>query len=894
MHGLRYLMLVPLLWAVASGCSATAAAVAGAGPVTVSGDDGLQVQMTASGMAFLAGGEIVARMSLQNGRSARPQPADTSSGGSGEGNITDLLRPGVYPGIDQRLYLQHGRAEYDFNVQPGADPQQIVMVFTGQQQLRLGPHGELQLATARGALRHHAPHAYQLDDHGQRSAVAVAFTITGRDSVSFRLGAYDPARQLVIDPAVTFASYLGGSADDEATAITADHAGNMYLTGRSYSGNFPTTVNAADKTQAGNGTESDVIISKYDAAGVLQYSTYLGRGQSGGGFERGMAITVSADGQYVYVAGALEDQPQDGDGWRAVLAALVTPSSSGTCNEGSYDAFVAVMTAQGQPLYLTCFGGAAGEEVAGVAVDGSGNIYLTGTLYKPFAAAGFSGTACAQTDPQQLDVFLVKLVPNAVASPAGGYALGFCQVLAGSSSDEAHGIAIDATTGAVWVVGETWSTDLPTAGVPWQTELHSGCLGCSDAFIARYSAQGVLEFSTYLGGANDAHVDALGNNTINGDGARSVFVDGQGQVYVAGQTSSTDWPLYPLDPAAHYQATLKGMRDGFIVKLEATGNLVYSGYMGGAGEDAFEAVAVNVQGQLIAAGRTTSSDLPASNYLAGKTDLFVIKFDQALEKPLLGMYLGGSEEEIATCGIGRCDIGRMMALDGQGRIYLAGRTRSTNLPVFLPTAQSGQAASAGAIDALVARVEPLVDVDVSMQATAPVAQGGAMTYRITVTNQGPDPATAVVLDQTLDPNTQLDQQSMDGRCSVPGSLAVRCLLATLAAGQSTQLDVTVEVNTDQVVTSQARVAASEFDAPMTNNAYTLMAQIGMASSGSSSGTGGAVKPPLVISDGGGTPSPVTPILKQRGGGWLDLWWLALALVFCLVRMGSGARLTNAD
>ena len=435
----------------------------------------------------------------------------------------------VYPGIDLAYYGNQGRLEYDFIVAPGADPNQIKLAFEGPSDIRVAESGDLLLTTALGEVRMQKPVVYQLETDGHKTLVAGQYVVEthamplhasrqANYSVGFQLASYDHTKPVVIDPVLLYSTYLGGSGHDEGLGIAVDAAGQAYVTGGTDSTNFPT----ATPLQATSADELDTFVTKLNTAGTsLLYSTYLG-GSSG---DKGWGIAVDATGQ-AYVTGFTN----------STNFPTVAPFQA-TLAGGFGDAFVTKLNATGTSLlYSTYLGGRSNEEGFGIAVDGSGQAYVTGETTStnfptvaPFQATLADGFG---------DAFVTKL-------HATGASLLYSTYLGGSDQEAGRSIAVDAT-GQAYVTGTTHSTDFPTAN-PIQATL----AGRVDAFVTKLHAAGAsLLYSTYLGGSSV-------------DSGAHIAVDGSGQAYVTGITHSTDFPT-----VAPFQATLaSGFGDAFVTKI---------------------------------------------------------------------------------------------------------------------------------------------------------------------------------------------------------------------------------------------------------------------------------------------------------------------------------------
>jgi hypothetical protein len=560
----------------------------------------------------------------------------------------------LYPGVSLDYYGNQGQLEYDFVVDPGADPAAIRFTVAGAQTVSLDAQGDLVLHASGGDVVEHAPVIYQTIN-GVRQEVAGGYVLLPTDDlpstthqIAFAVGAYDHSRALVIDPILSYCTYLGGSGNELANAIAVDAAGNAYVTGLTGSTNFPTTAGAL---QSAKGAGFDGFVAKLNAAGTgLVYATYLGG--SGDDFPTG--ITVDATGK-AYVTGDTNSTD-----FPTTTGALQTSNGG-----GQQDAFVAKLNATGSALvYSTYLGGNDLDVSSGIAVDSSGNAYVTGFT----ASTNFPTTAGALQSAKGAggDGFVAKL-------NAAGTGLVYSTYLGGSGDDLAEGIAVDAA-GDAFVTGTTDSTNFPTtAGA-----LQASNAGGDDAFVSKLNAAGsALVYSTYLGGSGD-------------DVAEGIAVDSAGNAYVTGFTVSTNLPT----TAGALQTSSAGGDKAFVAKLNAAGTgLVYSTYLGGNGTDVAYGIAVDAAGEAYLAGATNSTNFPTTpgapqTSFAGATvgqingdfsgDAFVAKLNVAGTALVYSTYLGGSNDDLA----------RAIAVDAAGEAYLAGSTMSTNFPTIAGALQT--------------------------------------------------------------------------------------------------------------------------------------------------------------------------------------------------------------
>jgi hypothetical protein len=375
--------------------------------------------------------------------------------------------------------------------------------------------------------------------------------------------------------------------------------------------------------------------SPHDQPGDLRYATFLGGGQS----DAAWGIAADPNGQ-TYVAG-----------WtRSANFPAVNGPGYDTTFAGWEDAFVLKLDASGTSLlYATFLGGSDSDYGLDMVVDAAGQAYVTGyTSSSNFPAALGPGYDRVLNGN---DAYAVKL-------NASGTAIVYATFLGGTGQDYGYGIAVD-EQGRAYVVGNTYSTNLPPANVPGYDKTHNGGL---DGFVLRLSASGTaLEYCSYLGGSSN-------------DTAFRVAVNSAGQAYVTGSTVSTNFPA-ALGPG--YDTSHNGDTDAFVVKLDAAGTaLVYATFLGGSRDDRGRDIVVDAAGQAYITGETSSSNFPAAlgpgydTSYNGTSDAFALKLDASGTGLVYATFLGG----------GLSDLGRDIVLDAAGAAYIAGETGSSDFP----------------------------------------------------------------------------------------------------------------------------------------------------------------------------------------------------------------------
>jgi hypothetical protein len=562
---------------------------------------------------------------------------------------------GVYPGIDLVYYGNQRQLEYDFVVAPSADPTRIKFEVGGAKHMHRDDDGDLVLATPHGEVRWRKPLVYQ-EKNGERQQVDGRYVIKAGQQVGFEVAAYDRQRQLIIDPVVflSYSTYLGGTGDDEGQAIAVDSEGNAYVTGTTSSTDFP-SLNAAQPTNAG---AYDVFVSKLSPSGsALVYSTYLG----GSGSDYANAIALDASGNvYIAGYTTSTDFPTlnpvqpafAGGMWDAFVtkldasgSALVystylgggtgPPGSSyfpgsdlalgigvdstgaayvtgwttaidfptvnalqGTFSGNGVDAFVSKLSPSGSTLvYSTFLGGTGAQNANAIAVDASGNAYVTGFTTSsdfPTTANAFQPAIGAGES-----IFVTKL-------SASGSAFVYSTYLGGGSFDSGQAIAVDDA-------GSAYVTGLTSGGFPTLSPVQPGLGGGSyDAFVTKLNPSGsALIYSTYLGGSGN-------------DEGTGIAVDAMGNAYVTGHTNSPDFPTKNAFQTTCGWCNTYGVTgyDAFVAELIPLGSaLVFSTYFGGSGNNGSpgynfgSGVAADGAGNVYVAGTTNSPTFPTANPL---------------------------------------------------------------------------------------------------------------------------------------------------------------------------------------------------------------------------------------------------------------------------------------
>ncbi len=546
-------------------------------------------------------------------------------------NYETITLKDIYPGIDLKYSGDRaGQAAYEFIAAPGTDIAQIKVAYEGAEETSIDTDGRLILKTKWGDMTAGMDSPRPVGEgSGVRTVLSgnasCAWWTSSSTTPSSDL-AHGDVRQAPAGQSGTltlsYSTYLGGESDDWGMGIAVDGSGNAYVTGRTSSSNFP--IQNPYQTYQGGYYGYDAFVTKLSSSGdSLIYSTYFG----GGNDDYGQGIAVDGNGN-AYVTGSLK--------------------LNGFNN---YDAFVIKIGGSGNSLiYSKILGGDRDDEGSGIAIDGSGNAYVTGrTSSDDFPTKNPYQTYQGPIGPTPYyDVFVSKL------SSSGG--LIYSTYLGGKGDDYGASIAVNGS-GNAYVTGATYAMSFPTTN-PYQAGQGGG-----DVFVTQLSILGIsLIYSTLIGGTDS-------------DAGCGIAVDDSGNAFVAGYTKSSNFPT--LNP---YQATYGGDGDAFVTKLSSSGSMIYSTYLGGGIDESGASIAVDDKGNAYVASSTGSYNFPTQNPFQTVQspyplhDVFVTKLSSSGTGLIYSTYLGGAGDDAAS------DI----AVDGSGNAFVTGGTYSFNFPTLNP------------------------------------------------------------------------------------------------------------------------------------------------------------------------------------------------------------------
>jgi hypothetical protein len=601
-------------------------------------------------------------------------------------NYAKVRAQGIYPGVDVVYYGDHRRLEFDFVVAPKADANAIALSFSGMEKLYKDASGDLIAEVNGKPVRFVKPFAYQIAA-GVSKPVPVEYELASAGSVHLRLGAYDRKAELIIDPVVSYATYLGGSQGDVANGIAVDSLGSAYITGQTCSSKgFPlTTIASPNPSNFTFEGACDAFVTKFSADGTgVVYTTIIGGSTPAGATAAGYGIALdSAKQAYIVGATNIADLP-------GTIAATTPVSSTKSYQGGDSDAFIVILDASGNFVRSAYLGGSGADAGYGIAVDQSGNVIVVGQT----SSDDFPSYGGFETKIEHYVAFFTKL-DNAldVASKVDGtinpYASALTPAPASSGSKTyyfsgfygGHSVAPSPTAGA-------WQqlTAYPQGAIVVDTQnppnveiaLNAGTSGPYTPATTTTSIP-IPNWSTTLGAITidgsinwknyglayvapaDAYSEAYG-----------VALDPPGDVYLVGGTDSGSipsiyWPCHYSAGAGAWVLKVYGTTGGCAYEWTLETNVTDPSLQ----IDTARAVAVDASSRAYVTG-TMSGSLRTQSTTSGLADAFIVRINSQGSGIDYARYLGGSGK----------DQGLGVAVDGDFQAYVTGSTQSTDFPLI--------------------------------------------------------------------------------------------------------------------------------------------------------------------------------------------------------------------
>jgi hypothetical protein len=681
----------------------------------------------------------------------------------------------VYPGVDLVYYGNQRQLEYDFVVAPGADAAKIAIQFTGANPA-IDKVGDLVLAVQGEEARFHKPVVYQ-PDGDRKVSVAGSYQIAD-GKVGFSLGTYDHSKPLVIDPILSYLTYIGGSGSDLINSIAVDSAGSVYIVGTTSSSDFPVknAYTATDPNTIAASNPLAIFVSKCNATGTaLIYSTYLGSNE----YTYGNGIAVDSSGD-AYVVGytTYGTYPVTAGAFQTLCGAefdQTTGKRKNGCTgagQGDVGGVLTKLNPTGTALvYSTYYSGDNYNVINAVAVDASGQAYVTGstnTYNYSGVPAGVLGDQCLPTT--------AGAVQTCEADSTGGGTRNFgfvakfdaagANLLYGSllgpttsaqSTTKGNAIAVDAA-GFAYIGGSTYNNLYTTTGA-FQTST-TGANGTAHAFAAKFDTVGKkIVYSTFLTGTD---------NTSNvGEAVTGMAADASGNAYVAGYTSEHSFPTTSGSFQPQFAAGNGG--GGFISKINPTGSaLVWSSLLGDApgtgvnsgGNAYINGLTLGPDGSVYVAGQTNGGGFPAVNPLFSVSNNtgFVSRVSADGTKLLFSTPFGSST--------GSSDILYGIAVDPSGNIYFGGQSNDNSLPVTpgaFQTTNKGPIGSNYFYTGFVGKIAPFATTTTALTLpTGTVTAGQSVQFSAKVTGQTGSIGTPTGTVTFLSGSTTLGTGTLDG------------------------------------------------------------------------------------------------------------------------------------
>ncbi len=555
---------------------------------------------------YAASGDHVLKVEFSGANGVTPAIDNKQTVAEHEASMRRVVYNELWQGINLTYEpTEEGIVESTWQIAPGSNPDQICLRYNSP--VAIQENGELWIGFSTGWMQESPPIAWQ-DIDGKRHPVQVAFRKIDENEIGFDTGDYDPSYPLLIDPTMQWNTFIGGALWTNGYSLILDDSGNIYVAGRSQS-TWGVPLNAHSGYN-----NLDGFVAKFNGSGILQWNTFMGSpGSSTTGIDMTLSLAVDKNGN-VYATGYSQlswGTPQNG-------------------HSGAYDAFVTKLAPNGARLWNTFLGSTDNDYPYVIAVDPSGDLLVGGRSDASWGTPLNSYTGTGGTLGHE--AFVARL--NSVNG-----ALQWNTFLGGTGTDLVIDMAGDGNGNYILAgySNSSWGTPVNAHG------------GDMDAFAAKLSGSGVLQWNTFLGGTGI-------------DYGQGVAVDGAGNIFVGGFSNLT-WGT-ALNPHA-------GGDDVFVAKLDATGAQLWHTFMGTAGSDIGGHLVLNSSGNVAVTGTSDASwgSAPVRAY-SGNKDGFAALLDT--DGTLLwNGFLGGANANPAYHDFG-VDIG----VDCTGNVYVIGSSES--------------------------------------------------------------------------------------------------------------------------------------------------------------------------------------------------------------------------
>ena len=581
---------------------------------------GYDLMFTAHGPALTLAGSHRVDISLPNSNPAPtiealgklPTRTDYFIGGrerwrTNIANYSRIRYGAVYPGVDVVYYGSQNQLEFDFVLQPGADPRAIRLRFQGARHLSITSEGDLAFDFGNGRMLQKKPLIYQEDPlTATRREIPGRYVRVARNVVGLRVDGYDRKRPLVIDPTLVYCSYLGGAGNDKINAVQVDSQGHLYVAGYTTTSDLPATNDAYSTTAPSQTSIFVAILDTTPGSGFpILYLTYIG----GGGADIPLAMVVDSE-ENVYLTGTT-----DSTNFPVTVNAVQTTGAGSVISAFVLELSPFSESSSVSLVYSTFLGGTTGDTSGnGIAVDRKGLIYVIGSTKATDFPLTDSAYQSVTWGPQ--DAFLCQIDPNAGV-------LNYSTYLGGELADQGLFIAV-APNGRVYFAVTTESTEFPMAGLAYNYNLTAPFGIVIGVMDMSQTGANSLVYATYFGGSDIQEV-------------RGMAFDAAGNLLVTGYTLAKDFPVTPdaVQPKAG------GNGDAFVSVLNPVDKahfLVYSTYLGGSQGEVAYGIAGDKAGNIYVTGYTLSPDFPTTpdaiepNW-GGGIDLFVTKLKPGIPGP---------------------------------------------------------------------------------------------------------------------------------------------------------------------------------------------------------------------------------------------------------------------